>query len=417
MDATYSAEAEEYREKIRAFLAEHLPSDWSGVGALPEADRGPWTEQWRRTLADASLLAVAWPKEYGGGGLSPLEQVVLNEEFAKANVPSQTGNDGFGIGMVGPTIIVWGTDEQKRHFLPRIISNEDKWCQGYSEPDAGSDLANVATRAMLDGDEWVINGQKIWTSSGHTANWIFVLARTDPAAPKHAGISFLLCPMEQPGVEVRPIKEMTGEALFNEVFFTDARTARENVVGDVNNGWTVANTLLGFERGGRSTVLSIGYRSELDSIIELARKKGADQDPLVRQRLAWAHGQVEIMRYLGMQSLTKALAGEQPGPSASIIKLFWSEYHKKVTELSLDILGADALAPSGDMSGSSIQASGGGELTSNQAVRTFLGARPGTIYAGTSQVQRNIIGERVLGLPKEPSDERTKPWSELPRNA
>jgi alkylation response protein AidB-like acyl-CoA dehydrogenase len=354
---------------------------------------------------------VAWPKEYGGAGLSPIEQVVLNEEFAKANVPTQTGNDGFGIGMVGPTIIVWGTEEQKRHYLPRIISGEDKWCQGYSEPDAGSDLANIGTRAILDGDEWIINGQKIWTSSGHTANWIFVLARTDPAAPKHAGISFLLCPMEQPGVEVRPIKEMTGDALFNEVFFTDARTPKENVVGDVNNGWTVANTLLGFERGGRSTTLSIGYKSELDEIIALAKRKGVNTDPRIRQRLAWAYERVEIMRYLGMQSLTAALSGGQPGSSSSIIKLFWSEYHKVVTELSLDILGAEAMAPSGDIDGSSIQASGGGELSSAQAVRTFLGARPGTIYAGTSQVQRNIIGERVLGLPKEPRAD-TGPWNE-----
>jgi alkylation response protein AidB-like acyl-CoA dehydrogenase len=306
---------------------------------------------------------------------------------------------------------VWGTEEQKRHFLPRIISGEDRWCQGYSEPDAGSDLANVATRAVLDGDEWIINGQKTWTSSGHTANWIFVLGRTDPAAPKHAGISFLLVPMDQPGVEVRPIKEMTGEALFNEVFFADARTAKENVVGEVNNGWTVANTLLGFERGGRSTVLSIGYRNELDSIIELARRKGRNADPVIRQRLAWAHGQVEIMRYLGMQSLTRALTGDQPGPGASIIKLFWSEYHKQVTELALDILGPEALVPSGEVGGSSLQAFDGAEMTSAAAVRSFLGARPGTIYAGTSQVQRNIIGERVLGLPKEPRAD-AGPWKD-----
>jgi alkylation response protein AidB-like acyl-CoA dehydrogenase len=414
MDPTYSAEADAYREKVRAFLAEHLPDDWDGVDSLPADQRGAWLEEWRSRLASAGMLAVAWPKEYGGAGLSPIEQVVLAEEFAKAGVPSQTGNDGFGIGMVGPTIIVWGTDEQKRHFLPRIISGEDRWCQGYSEPDAGSDLANVATRAVLDGDEWVINGQKIWTSSGHTANWIFVLARTDPAAPKHAGISFLLVPMDQPGVEVRPIKEMTGEALFNEVFFTDARTAKENVVGEVNNGWTVANTLLGFERGGRSTVLAIGYRSELDAIVELARRKGVADDPLIRQRLAWAHSQVEIMRYLGMQSLSKALSGEQPGPAASIIKLFWSEYHKLVTELALDILGPEALVPEGDVSGSSLQAFSGGAMTSAAAVYGFLGARPGTIYAGTSQVQRNIIGERVLGLPKEPRSD-AGPWNETNR--
>lgn len=415
MDPTYSADASAYREKVRAFLAENLPDDWEGMDGLPADQREAWAEEWRSRLAAAGMLAVAWPKEFGGSGLSDIEQVVLAEEFALAGVPAQLGNDGFGIGMVGPTIIVWGTDEQKRHFLPRIISGEDRWCQGYSEPDAGSDLANVATRAELDGDEWVINGQKIWTSSGHTANWIFVLARTDPDAPKHAGISFLLVPMDQPGVEVRPIKEMTGEALFNEVFFTDARTAKENVVGEVNNGWTVANTLLSFERGGRSTVLAIGYRKELDAIVDLARRKGVADDPVIRQRLAWAHGQVEIMRYLGMQALTRALAGEQPGPAASIMKLFWSEYHKVVTELSLDILGADALVPEGDVSGSSLQAFAGKEMNSAAAVRGFYEARPGTIYAGTSQVQRNIIGERVLGLPKEPRAD-AGPWRETSRS-
>ena len=414
MDPSYSAEAEEYREKIRAFLAEHLPPGWKGVGSLPSEQRGPWLAEWRATLAGASLLAVAWPKEYGGAGLTPLEQVILAEEFAKADVPTQGGNDGFGIGMVGPTIIVWGTEEQKRHFLPRIISGEDRWCQGYSEPDAGSDLANIATKAMLDGDEWVVNGQKIWTSAGHTANWIFVLTRTAPDAPKHTGITFLLVPMDQPGVEVRPIREMTGEALFNEVFFTDARTDKANVVGEVNNGWTVANTLLGFERGGRSTVLSIGYRKELDRIIDLAKARGKNTDPLIRQRLAWAHSQVEVIRYLGMRSLTNALAGQKTGPEASIIKLFWSEYHKLVTELALDILGADAMAPTGDTGGSSLQAFSGSEMSSAAAVRSFLGARPGTIYAGTSQVQRNIIGERVLGLPKEPRAD-AGPWNEVNR--
>lgn len=414
MDPTYNQEAENYRQVIRSFLSDNLPANWQGVGALPESERGPWTDEWRQTLAKNNLLAVAWPKEYGGAGLSPIEQVVLNEEFAKAKVPTQTGNDGFGIGMVGPTIIVWGTEEQKRHFLPRIISAEDKWCQGYSEPNAGSDLANIATRAVLDGDEWVVNGQKIWTSSGHTADWIFTLARTDPTASKHAGISFLLIPMTQPGIEVRPIKEMTGEALFNEVFFTDARTAKENVVGEVNNGWTVANTLLGFERGGSSTTLSIGYQAELDAIIEMAKKKGAASDPLIRQRLAWAYSKVQVMRYLGMQTLTRSLSGREPGPGSSIIKLYHSEYHKKVTELAIDILGADALVESGDVSGSSIGVFSGGEMSSAQAIRSFYGARPGTIYAGTSEVQHNIIGERVLGLPKEPRADKG-PWNELPK--
>jgi hypothetical protein len=409
MDPTYSAEAEQYREKVRAFLAEHLPPGWRGVSALPAAQRAEWQSDWRQTLADAGMLAVAWPREFGGAGLSPLEQVVLAEEFARADAPQTFGNDGFGMGMVGPTIIVWGSDEQKQHYLPRIISGEDRWCQGYSEPNAGSDLANLATRAVLDGDEWVINGQKIWTSLAQSANWIFLLARTNPSAPKHKGITFLLVPMDQPGIEVRPIREMTGEALFNEVFFTDARAPRTNVVGTIDEGWTVANTLLGFERGGRATVLPIAYRRELDRIVELAREHHRADDPLVRQGLAWAYARVEIMRYLGMRALTSALAGQRPGPESSIIKLFWSEYHKVVTNLALDILGAEALAPSGRAE-RAFGAFEGATMSPASALRQFLGARAGTIYAGTSQVQRNILGERVLGLPKEPRAD-TGPWA------
>ena len=414
MDPTYSPEAEAYRKQIQAFLAEHLPDDWQGISQLPEGERAAWLSDWRKLLADRGLLAVAWPKDFGGGGLTPLEQVVLAEEFARVNAPTTFGNDGFGIGMVGPTIIVWGSEAQKREYLPKIISGEHRWCQGYSEPNAGSDLAGLGTRAVLDGDEWVINGQKIWTSAAHTANWIFVLARTDPDAPKHKGITFLLVPMEQAGIEVRPIKEMTGEAVFNEVFFTDARTAKANVVGEINQGWTVANTLLGFERGGRSTVVSIGYRRELDQIVKLAQTKGKTADPLVRQRLAWAHSQVEIMRYLGMRALTSSLGGGRPGPESSIMKLFWSEYHQQVTDLALDILGPDAMVPAGRSSASSIGVDTSGTMTSRSAVTTFLGARAGTIYAGSSQVQRNILGERVLGLPREPRSD-TGPWKEQAR--
>ncbi|HET6795501.1 MAG TPA: acyl-CoA dehydrogenase family protein, partial [Acidimicrobiales bacterium] len=414
MDPTYSAEAEAYREKVRAFLSEHLPPGWAGLASLPPERRQDWLDEWRRTLADAGMLAVAWPREYGGAGLTALEQVIIAEEFARADVPQTFGNDGFGIGMVGPTIIVWGTDEQKARFLPRIISGEHRWCQGYSEPGAGSDLANLGTRAVRDGDEWVITGQKIWTSQAHTANWIFLLTRTDPEAPKHAGITFLLVPMDQPGIEVRPIREMTGEAVFNEVFFSEARTPVANVVGEVNGGWTVANTLLGFERGGRATVLPIGYRRELDAIVGLARDRGRSDDPLTRQRLASAHTRVEILRYLGMRSLTRSLAGERPGPESSITKLFWSEYHKEVTELALDILGSEATAPGEPAGGRSIGAFEGDRLDPASAVRTFLGARAGSIYAGTSQVQRNILGERVLGLPKEPRAD-TGPWREQAR--
>jgi alkylation response protein AidB-like acyl-CoA dehydrogenase len=403
MEPFYAPEAEAYREKVQAFLSEHLPADWQGTGALEGEELERFVEDWRRILYENGMLGTSWPQEYGGAGLSAMEQVVLQEEFARAGVPPFGPNDVFGIQMVGNTIIQWGTDEQKRHFLPRILSGEDRWCQGYSEPNAGSDLANVGCRAELDGDEWVLNGQKIWTSAGHLANWIFVLARTDPGAPKHKGISFLLVPMDQPGVEVRPIKMISGESEFNEVFFTDARCPRQNVVGEVNAGWGVAMTLLGYERGEAAAVLPIRFRSELDRLVALARERGRDQDPLIRQRLAWCHSKVEIMRYLGMRALTRFLAGEHPGPDAAVSKLYWSEYHRVVTELGVDILGPEAMTPSGRGPSSAFQTDDPGAPNSTRSwVDVFLNARAGTIYAGTSQVQRNIIGEMVLGLPKEP---------------
>ena len=310
--------------------------------------------------------------------------------------------------MVGNTIIRMGTEEQKRHFLPRILSGEYLWCQGYSEPDAGSDLANLGCRAVLDGDEWVLNGQKIWTSTGHLADWIFVLTRTDPSAAKHKGITFLLVPMKQPGIEVRPIKMISGESEFNEVFFTDARTPRENVVGEVNGGWTVAMTLLGYERGEAAAVLPIRFRTELDRLVAMAGEKGRLDDPVIRQRLAWCHTKVEIMRYLGMRALTRYLAGEHPGPDAAIGKLYWSEYHKVVTELALDILGPEALTISGRIPSNAFSTDDPGAPNSTGSwVNTFLNARAGTIYAGTSQIQRNIIGELVLGLPKDPRPPET----------
>ena len=412
MDPTYPIESQQYREKIQAFLDEYLPSNWQGIGALEGDARTRFHNEWRETLRDNQLLAPNWPAEYGGGGLTHLEHVVLNEEFARRGVPTSGPNDGFSIGMVGNTILAWGTDEQKAHYIPRILAGEDVWCQGYSEPNAGSDLANLGCRAELDGDEWRINGQKIWTSSGQTANWIFVLARTDPDVPKHKGISFLLVPMDQPGVEVRPITNIAGHDHFNEVFFTDATCRKENVLGGVNNGWAVGNTLLGYERGVGSTTTSLGYRAELDQFIEMARNAGKLEDPLVRQDIARFHTKVEIMRYRGMQALTRFLAGQQPGPESSIGKLFWSQYHQEITESAMNTLGAEAMVGFGEESRAGLGAPQLG--TANTAANwmsSFFIARPGTIYAGTSEVQRNIIGERVLGLPKEPRAD-TGTWKE-----
>ena len=403
MRATYSPEAEAFREKVQAFLAEHLPDDWRGIGQLDHDGVVRFTKEWRQTLYENGLLALGWPKEYGGGGMTPLEQVIVAEEFTKAGVPAGGMNDVFGIQMLGNTLLQWGTDEQKRHYLPRILSNDDIWCQGYSEPNAGSDLGNVGTRAVLDGDQWVINGQKIWTSGGHLADHFFVLARTDPEAPKHKGISFLLVDMRQPGIEVRPIKMMSGDSEFNEVFFTDATTPKHEVVGGVNNGWAVAMTLLGYERGEAAATTPIRYQGELERLLALAREYGRTDDPLVRQRLAWCYSKVQIMRWLGMRTLTRFLAGHHPGPDGGIFKLYWSEYHKVVTEVAVDILGAEALTPTGRRPSSAFQSDdAGAPNSSNSWATTFLTARAGTIYAGTSQIQRNIIGEMILGLPKEP---------------
>ena len=410
MEPFYSAEAESYREKVQAFLAAHLPAEWQGIGALAPDAAAAFATQWRAVLHDHHYLAASWPKEYGGGGLTSLEQVILAEEFNRAGVPLGVGNDAFSIQMLGNTLLRWGTDEQKSTFLPRILADEDRWCQGYSEPNAGSDLGNLGTRAMLDGDEWLINGQKIWTSAGHLADWIFVLCRTDVDAPKHKGISFLLVPMRQPGVEVRPIKMMSGESEFNEIFFTDARCPKENVVGGVNNGWAVAMTLLGYERGEAAATVPIQFRAELDRLVELARLKGRAQDPMIRQRLASCYSEVAIMRYNGMRVLTDFLAGKHPGPEAALGKLFWSEYHKVVSELSVDILGADAMVPTGKLPNSSFGPDDPGAPQQSMSwVGTFYNARAGTIYAGSSQVQRNIIGEMVLGLPKEPRAD-DGPW-------
>lgn len=415
MDPTYSVDAAPYREKIQAFLAEHLPANWKGIGALDHEAAHRFTNEWREILSANQLLAPSWPVEFGGAGLSELEQVIMAEEFLKAGVPTGGANDAFSIQMVGNTILHWGTDKQKAHFLPRIISGEDLWCQGYSEPNAGSDLANVGCRAMLDGDEWILNGQKIWTSAGHLANWIFVLTRTDPESAKHKGITFILCPMDQPGVEVRPIQMISGESDFNEVFFTDARTAKENVIGEVGGGWGVAMTLLGFERGEAAATTPVAFKGELDRLLELAKERGVNNDPLIRQRLAWAYSKVEIMRYLGMRTLTKFLQGEGPGPDASIFKLYWSHYHRDVTELAMDILGAEAMTIEGKLPSSSFACdSPGAPNDSGSWVGTFLNARAGTIYAGTSQVQRNIIGEMVLGLGKEPRADRG-PWKDTPK--
>jgi alkylation response protein AidB-like acyl-CoA dehydrogenase len=405
VDLEYTSEAESFRATLRAFIEARLPSGWDGYGALEGQALADFSQHWRRELAAAGYLAPSWPQEHGGAGLGALETVVLAEELLRARVPAGGPNDAFGIRLLGNTLLRWGTGAQRSYLLPRILSGEDTWCQGYSEPDAGSDLANLHCRAELDGDQWVINGQKVWSTAARTANWIFLLARTDRASRRHQGISFLLCPLDQPGVQIRPIKMMSGGDEFNEVFFTDARTDRANVVGPVGSGWEVAMTLLGFERGATAAVLHLRFRDEFARLLQLARAGGATAEPRFRQRLASCYTELEIMRFAGYRALSTMLSGQQPGPEASLTKLLWSEYHRRVTELAVDILGAAALTPSGRTPSSAIGPDDLGAPFDATAswVDVFYNARAGTLYQGTSEIQRNTLAERVLGLPREPS--------------
>lgn len=406
MDLDYPPHVEDFRAEVRRVLAEELPDGWVGMGAIPTVEETRrFVREWRRTMYRRGLLGVAWPAAYGGRDLSMLHQVVLVEELAKAGLPfGEQPADLTGVKMLGNTLLHFGTDEQKRTILPALLSGEQRWCQGFSEPGAGSDLAAVTTRARLEGEEWVIDGQKIWTSGADAATGIFALVRTDSTASKHNGLSFLLVPLNQPGVDVRPIRHATGSTDFCEVFFNGARTAADMIVGKPGDGWKVASMLLTFERGEEAATNPIYFRAELDRLFELARRTGRDQDPLIRQRLGRAHARVEVMRYLGLRTLSDVMAGDELGHAASVSKLYWSEHHREVTELALDVQGIDGLAPTGKDSGRPLRTDdpGADPSSSRSWWSVSLNARAGTIYAGTSEIQRNILAERVLGLPREP---------------
>jgi alkylation response protein AidB-like acyl-CoA dehydrogenase len=410
MDLTYPAEAEAFRTEIRAWLEENLPGGWfdEDFSMTPE-ERRKFQEEWTQKLFDGGWICASWPEEYGGKGLSIMENVVLNEEFARAGAPLRA--DFFGDTLVGPTILQWGSEEQKKEFLPKILSGQISWCQGFSEPDAGSDLAGLKTRAELDGDEWVVNGQKIWTTQAQYADYIFLLARTDPQAPKHAGISYLLVPMKQEGIEVRPIVQPDGSAEFNEVFFSNARSPKDNVVGGLNNGWKVAMTTLGFERGSSATTSHRRFEKELDAIISSARDNGRIDDPAVRQDLMRQWSKIQIMRINGYRTLTAAVQGRKdPGVAAlgATNKMFWSEAHRDTMNLAMDILGPYAQILSSKVTDVDEYVPGYGRrhgradypVSIMQA--SFFFSRSETIWGGTAEIQRNIVGERVLGLPKEP---------------
>ncbi|MEZ5322197.1 MAG: acyl-CoA dehydrogenase family protein [Microthrixaceae bacterium] len=407
MDLTYPPEAEQFRVEIRAWLEENLPDGWfeEGFSMAPE-EKKAFNEEWTRKLFDGGWICATWPREYGGKGLSTIEGVVLSEEFARARAPMRA--DFFGDTLVGPTILMNGTEEQKKYFLPRILDGSMRWCQGFSEPNSGSDLASLTTAAVLDGDEWVITGQKVWTTQAQFADYCFVLARTDPDVKIQAGISYLLVPMRQPGVEVRPIVQPDGTAEFNEVFFDGARCPVGNVVGGLNNGWKVANDTLGFERGMSATTGHRRFEEEYRRMVRAASANGAIEDPLVRQRLMRYWSKIQILRINGLRNLTAALTGKRDAGTIALgatNKMFWSEMHQEAMNLALDIFGpASMLVSTGAEDGwpGKVVVDPRDDYVVSPMMSAFFFSRSETIWGGTSQIQRNIVGERVLGLPREP---------------
>ena len=396
MDLARSPQDETFRREVRDWLRTQLSGDFAGVrgrgGSGREHEAYEERLAWDRHMAAHGWTCIGWPKEYGGRGLSLSQQVVFHEEYARADGPARVNH--LGEELLGPTLIAFGTQEQKDRFLPRIRAVEELWCQGYSEPGAGSDLASVSTRARLEPaadpglpGQWVIDGQKVWTSLAHLADWCFVVARTEPGSVRHAGLSYLLVPMRQDGVDVRPINQLTGTSEFNEVFFDGARTDASLVVGAPGDGWKIAMTTLGFERGVSTLGQQIGFARELETVVALARRTGAIDDPSVQDRITRAHMGLEVIRLNAL----RMLAGSGPqGPEASIAKLLWGTWHRGLGELAMEVAGAYSLTAEAAPY----------ELDAFQ--RLFLFSRADTIYGGSNEIQRNIIAERVLGLPKEP---------------
>jgi alkylation response protein AidB-like acyl-CoA dehydrogenase len=390
MDLTYSAEDEAFRADVRAWLEENLSGEFADLRGRggPGREHEAFDERvaWDRHLAAAGWTCLGWPKEHGGRGLSLLQQVIFHEEYAEADAPARVSH--IGEELLGPTLIAFGTEEQRQRFLPGIRTVTELWCQGYSEPGAGSDLASVTTRARLDGDQWVVDGQKVWTSLAHVSDWCFVLARTEAGSRRHAGLSYLLVPMRQEGVEVRPIEQLTGTSEFNEVFFDGAHTEASLVVGEPGEGWKVAMGTLGFERGVSTIGQQVGFARELDGVVAMARETGAVEDPVIRDKLVRARMGLEVMRLNALRTLAGFATGSQ-GPEASISKLVWATWHRSLGELAMEVAGAASLvaaAPAYDL---------------DRWQRLFLFTRADTIYGGSNEIQRNIIAERVLGLPRE----------------
>jgi alkylation response protein AidB-like acyl-CoA dehydrogenase len=397
MDFTLTPEQQSFRDEVRDWLKRNLPRSWverlHGGSDIPRPDAYEFLRQWQGKLNDAGFMGLTWPKESGGRGLTFMEEMILQQEMAQAKAPPVLNI--LAVGMAGPTIIAYGTEEQKKRYPPKMLSCEEIWCQGYSEPNAGSDLASLQTRAVKEGEYYVVNGQKVWTSLAHMADWMMLLARTDPDAPKHKGITYFLLDMKSPGVTVKPLKQITGDAEFNEVYFDNVRIHESHILGGLNNGWGVGLTTLMYERLALGFGIQVRLRIALDALVELARhtvKNGVPvtQDPVMRQKLAQMWIDTEVFKYTGARAITKLLKGELPGPEASTGKMMWVEGHQRLQELAMEIEG-----PFSQLTQGSPWAVAGGLWQ-----HTFLRSRANSIEGGTTEIQRNIIGERVLGLPK-----------------
>jgi alkylation response protein AidB-like acyl-CoA dehydrogenase len=382
------AEVEGFRAEVRAWLAEHLTGRFAPLvgtgGPGREHEHPELRQEWERELASGGWVGLGWPREAGGRGASLEQQVVFHEEYARAGGPARINH--VGEQLAGPTILAFGTEEQKSRFLPGILDGTEVWCQGYSEPGAGSDLAGVRTRAELRDDGWHVDGQKVWTSLAHLADWCFVLARTDPDSARHKGLSYLLVPMRQPGVDVRPIVQLTGTSEFNEVFFDDAVTAADNVVGEPGAGWQVAMGTLAFERGVSTLGQQVGFERELDDVVRVARSTGAAGDPAVHDRLVEAWAGLQVLRHTAVRTLSTDAAAST-GVEASVSKLLWAGWHRSLGELAMAVQGPSSTVVAGP------------ELSPLQNL--FLFTRSDTIYGGSNEVQRNIIAERRWGLPRD----------------
>jgi alkylation response protein AidB-like acyl-CoA dehydrogenase len=394
MKLSFSPEDEAFRAEIAGWLAENLCGEFEQTrGRGGPGDEHMFVEErkaWERKLAEGGWTCIGWPKEYGGRAASVEQQVIFNEEYARAGGPGRMGH--IGEGLTGPTLIAFGTDEQKKRFLPGIVRGEELWCQGYSEPAAGSDLANVKTKAQFDEDtrQWKITGQKVWTSLAHESQYCFLIARTDPASVGQKGLGFFLLKMDQVGVDVRPIQQLTGTSEFNEVFFDEACCGADDIVGAPGEGWKVAMGLLGFERGVSTLGQQMLFQNEFNEIIRIARENGAAADPAIRQRIADAHVGLRIMRFNSMRMLSGSTDDGGLQKEAMIYKLYWATWHRNLGKLAMDVLGPES------------EILEGAPYQLNRLQSMYLFTRADTIYGGTNQIQRNIIAERALGMPREP---------------